>query len=55
MAEGRSNQAIAAALYVSGKAVETYNRSIFQQLDLSETPDDHRRVRAVLQWLQDGP
>jgi len=54
MAEGRSNQAIAQELFVSGKTVETYVRSIFQKLDLAETPDDHRRVRAVLAWL-DGP
>jgi serine/threonine-protein kinase PknK len=54
MAEGRSNQAINTALYVSGKTVETYVRSIFQKLELAETPDDHRRVRAVLHWLLDA-
>jgi DNA-binding NarL/FixJ family response regulator len=52
MAQGRSNQAIATELFVSPKTVETYIRSIFQKLDLTETPDDHRRVRAVLQWLE---
>ncbi len=51
MARGRSNQAIANDLCVSGKTVETYVRSIFQKLDLAETADDHRRVRAVLAWL----
>ena len=54
MAQGRSNQAIASDLFVSAKTVETYVRAIFQKLDLIETPDDNRRVRAVLHWL-DGP
>ncbi len=55
MAQGRSNHAIATELFVSGKTVETHVRSIFQKLDLNETPDDHRRVRAVLEWLKDSP
>jgi serine/threonine-protein kinase len=55
MAQGRSNQAIASDLFVSAKTVETYVRAIFQKLDLIETPDDHRRVRAVLEWLKDAP
>ena len=52
MAEGCSNSAIAARLHVSAKTVETHIRSIFIKLDLDETPEGHRRVRAVLRWLQ---
>lgn len=52
MAEGRSNAAIAAALFVSEKAVAKHTNSIFTKLDLPLDADDHRRVRAVLAWLQ---
>ena len=52
MAEGSSNRAIAERLHVSAKTVETHIRSIFIKLDLDETPEGHRRVRAVLHWLQ---
>lgn len=54
MAQGRSNQAIANDLFVSTKTVETYIRGIFQKLDLADTPREHRRVRAVLEWLKDA-
>ena len=52
MAEGRSNAAIAAALYVTEKAVAKHTNSIFTRLDLPLAPDDNRRVLAVLAWLQ---
>ena len=54
MAEGRSNAAIAAKLFVSEKAVTKHTNSIFTKLDLPIAPDDNRRVRAVLAWLQAG-
>jgi DNA-binding NarL/FixJ family response regulator len=51
MAEGRSNAAIAAALFVTDKAVAKHTSSIFTKLDLPPAADDHRRVLAVLAWL----
>ena len=53
MAEGRSNLAIGQALYVSDKTVESHVRLIFQKLGLEQSPDDHRRVLAVLAFLRD--
>ena len=52
VAEGRSNVAIAAALFVSEKAVGKHIGSIFTKLDLPPSDDDNRRVRAVLTYLQ---
>jgi DNA-binding NarL/FixJ family response regulator len=52
MAEGRSNAAIAVALYVTEKAVAKHTNSIFTKLDLPLAPDDNRRVLAVLAWLR---
>jgi DNA-binding NarL/FixJ family response regulator len=52
MAEGRSNQAIARQLVVSDKAVEKHVSNIFMKLDLPPTEADHRRVLAVLRWLE---
>jgi DNA-binding NarL/FixJ family response regulator len=52
MAEGRTNTAIAAALVVTEGAVEKHVSSIFAKLDLPPTEHDHRRVLAVLRWLQ---
>ncbi len=52
MAQGRSNQAIAAELVVSERAVEKHVTSIFSKLDLETSPDDHRRVLAVLAYLR---
>ena len=54
MAEGRSNQAIAARLYLNAKTVESHVGSVFARLDLLPEPDDHRRVLAVLAHLQGG-
>lgn len=52
MAEGRTNPAIARALVVSDKAVEKHVGNIFLKLDLPPATDDHRRVLAVLRWLE---
>jgi DNA-binding NarL/FixJ family response regulator len=54
MAEGRSNRAIAARLFVGDKTVETHVANILSKLGLEEAPDDHRRVLAVLTWLRRG-
>jgi DNA-binding NarL/FixJ family response regulator len=51
MAEGRSNGAIAAALVVTDGAVEKHVSSIFTKLGLQPTDTDHRRVLAVLSYL----
>jgi len=51
MAEGRTNVAIARQLVVSDGAVEKHVTNIFTKLDLPPTPNDHRRVLAVLRWL----
>ena len=52
MAEGRSNGAIAAELVVSDGAVEKHVRNIFTKLDLHQDEEQHRRVLAVLAYLQ---
>jgi DNA-binding NarL/FixJ family response regulator len=51
MAEGRSNAGIAKALWVTEGTVEKHVRSILAKLALPETGDDHRRVLAVLTYL----
>jgi DNA-binding NarL/FixJ family response regulator len=51
MAEGRSNAAIAAALTIGTAAVEKYINSIFGKLGLAPADTDHRRVLAVLRYL----
>ncbi|MBV9091967.1 MAG: response regulator transcription factor [Mycobacteriaceae bacterium] len=51
MAEGRSNAGIARRLWVTEGTVEKHVRSILTKLDLPETDDDHRRVRAVITFL----
>ena len=51
MAEGRSNGAIAAAMFVTERAVEKHVASIFTKLDLPVSGADHRRVLAVLRYL----
>jgi DNA-binding NarL/FixJ family response regulator len=55
IAEGRSNAAIAAALFVTEKAVGKHISSIFSKLALPPSDDDNRRVRAVLAYLQSSP
>ena len=52
MAEGRTNSAIATHLVVSEGAVEKHIANIFSKLDLPATPGDHRRVLAVLRYLE---
>lgn len=52
MAQGRSNTAIADQLYMSPRTLETHVRRILQKLNLQESPDDHRRVLAVLHFLR---
>jgi serine/threonine-protein kinase len=52
MAEGRSNQGISQRLSVSPKTVEAHVRSILLKLGFDGSPDDHRRVLAVLTFLR---
>jgi DNA-binding NarL/FixJ family response regulator len=52
MAEGRSNAAIASGLVISPRAVEKHVAGIFTKLDLPPSSDDHRRVLAVLAYLE---
>lgn len=52
MAEGRSNAGIARRLWVTEGTVEKHVRNIMTKLELHETPDDHRRVRAVITFLE---
>ncbi|HAM03256.1 MAG TPA: DNA-binding response regulator [Acidimicrobiaceae bacterium] len=51
MAQGKNNAAVAASLVLSERAVEKHINSIFSKLALSEEPDVHRRVKAVLLFL----
>ena len=51
MAEGRSNAGIARRLWVTEGTVEKHVRSILTKMDLPEAEDDHRRVRAVITFL----
>ncbi len=51
IAEGRSNGSIASELVISDGAVEKHVSNIFLKLDLPPSESDHRRVLAVLQWL----
>jgi DNA-binding NarL/FixJ family response regulator len=53
MAQGRNNAAIAKALFLSERAVEKHINSLFHKLGLSEEPDVHRRVMAVLAFLRE--
>jgi serine/threonine-protein kinase PknK len=52
MAEGRSNAGIARRLWVTEGTVEKHVRSILAKLELPETGDDHRRVLAVVAFLE---
>jgi DNA-binding NarL/FixJ family response regulator len=52
MAEGRSNRGIAEELVVTVAAIERHVTAIFSELGLRQVPEDHRRVLAVLQYLQ---
>jgi DNA-binding NarL/FixJ family response regulator len=52
MAEGRSNRAIAGRLFVTEHTVEKHIQNILAKLDIFESAEDHRRVLAVLKFLQ---
>jgi DNA-binding NarL/FixJ family response regulator len=52
IAEGLSNQAIAARIFVTERTVEAHVKQIFQKLGLNADPDSHRRVLAVLTYLR---
>jgi DNA-binding NarL/FixJ family response regulator len=52
MAEGRTNSGIARQLWVTDGTVEKHVKSIFGKLRLPETADDHRRVLAVIAFLE---
>jgi DNA-binding NarL/FixJ family response regulator len=52
IAEGMSNQAIAARLFVTDRTVEAHTTHIFSKLNLPESRDQHRRVLAVLAFLR---
>jgi DNA-binding NarL/FixJ family response regulator len=52
LAEGRSNQAIAERLFITERTVEKHVKSIMAKLRLPASPDDHRRVLAVLAYLR---
>lgn len=52
IAEGRSNKGICERLYLSPKTVEAHVKHVLQKLDIDGSPDDHRRVLAVLVYLR---
>jgi len=52
LAEGRSNAAIAATLFIAERTVESHTTQIFQKLGLESSTDVHRRVSAVLTYLR---
>lgn len=54
IAEGLSNKAVAARLVITERTVEAHVSQIFQKLRLDGSPDQHRRVRAVLTYLRGG-
>ena len=54
MAEGKTNAAIAQSLSVSESAVEKYANAVFSKLGLTEEPQVHRRVAAVLAFLRES-
>ncbi len=51
MAEGLSNSGISGRMRIGVRTIETYTNAVFQKLDLHAAPDEHRRVRAVLAYL----
>ena len=56
LAQGRTNKAIAEQMNVAVPTVEAYLSEVFKALDIPTSPDDHKRVLAVLAWLRSaGP
>ena len=53
MAQGENNAAIAKSLFLTERAVEKHINSLFHKLGLTEEPDVHRRVMAVLAFLRE--
>ena len=53
MAQGMNNASIAKALFLTDRAVEKHINSMFHKLGLTEEPDVHRRVMAVLAFLRE--
>jgi DNA-binding NarL/FixJ family response regulator len=54
IAEGRSNKGICTRIFLSPKTVEAHVKHIFMKLGIEESPDDHRRVLAVLAHLRNS-
>jgi len=54
MAEGRSNLGIATVLHLSVKTVETHVEHLLDKLRIAPSPEEHRRVLAVLELLRAG-
>ena len=54
MAQGQNNASIAKSLFLTERAVEKHINSLFHKLGLSEEPDVHRRVMAVLAFLRES-
>lgn len=54
VAEGLSNKAIAARLFIAERTVEAHVKQIFGKLSLTANPESHRRVLAVLAYLRSG-
>lgn len=54
MAQGKNNASIAKALFLTERAVEKHINSLFHKLGLTEEPDVHRRVMAVLAFLRES-
>jgi serine/threonine-protein kinase len=55
VAEGLSNKAIAARVFVTERTVEAHVKQIFMKLNLEIDPESHRRVLAVLAYLRATP
>jgi DNA-binding NarL/FixJ family response regulator len=54
LAQGRSNSAIAAELFITSKVVEKHVASVFDKLGLAPSEGDNRRVLAAIRYLEGG-